>query len=314
MTIMLALIALLISIVCLWLAGEHTITATQTLAKHYRLTTGFVGFVLLAIVANIPELAVAIMAALQGASQVSAGDIIGANFTDVALASGLTLACAKNFIIEPSNKKELIATLVIACSIMIIVMLIGTLKPIHGACLLASYLIFIMWSWYNQNRPTQITESNTIKKNTFKLWLYFIGSTACVLICSAMVIHSSLIVATSCGLPLTTIGATFVAIGTTLPEITISISALRRQEYILALGPTLGTILAQATLALGSLALLSEHPITLHTIYDAAIFMFIAFIILLYGLIRNKMLKPTGIILLLLFGLYIIYHCNNCIV
>ncbi len=297
----------------LWFAGDCVISTAKNLATRYRLTTAFVGFVLLALAANIPELAVAIMAALHGAGQVSAGDIIGANFSDVALVIGFTLAFARPITLRPDETRELLRTLIIASCIMIAVLVVGELVPLHGYCLLLCYLVFVVWSWLDQDRQAEDQAADNYAAThsllgSCKLWGSFLGSIGLVLGSSAVVVQGALGITVACGMKLELVGATILALGTTLPEITIGINALRRQEYALALGPTLGTIIAQATLALGSLAVLSPAPINLRSLGDSACFMFMAFVLLTCALLSNRMGRTTGFALLSLFGCYIAYH------
>ena len=314
MMLLLSFFLIIVGLIGLWFAGDFVIQSALKLAARYRLTTAFVGFVLLALAANIPELAVAIMAALHGASQISAGDILGANFSDVALVSGFTLCFAQSLVLHPTDIREMLRTLIMASLVMIFVLYIGNLHPYHGYAFIACYLFFVAWSWLDQQRTTaplehpELDEKPHTLQHTMLLWIYFLGSISLVLGCSTLTVQGALHFAQACGMRLETIGATILAFGTSLPEITIGINALRRKEYALALGPTIGTVFAQATLTLGTLSILSSTPINLHALTDTACFMFAAFSLLIYALIKNYMGKKTGIALLCLFLIYISYH------
>ena len=84
--------------------------------------------------------------------------------------------------------------------------------------------------------------------------------------------------------------------------------AYRRGQYSLALGPTIGTVFSQSTFILGTLAVLSRQPIDLGALQGAAVFMFVAFAIIAGSILLNRIGRSTGIALLSLFVMYILYH------
>lgn len=304
-------ILLIAGLLGLWKSGDWIVESAHALSAYYRISSAFIGFVLLALASNIPELAVAIMAIIHDAGQVSAGDIIGANFNDIALVIGLALFFTPSITLKSDEIREMIRTIIMASFVMIGVLIQGILSPIHGILLLGLYILFVMWSWFDQD--SYQSEENISNHHTWQqaltIWYTFIGSIIIILTSSSAVVFSALSLAQLCSIQLEALGATIIAIGTSLPEIAIGITALRKKDYALALGPTIGTIFAQATLTLGVLTIFSQTPINLHVLLDSALFMFSAFAILLYALMHDHLHKKTGFYLICLFISYVIYHC-----
>ncbi len=298
-------------LVGLWKMGDIVVQCTVNMARAFRVTTFFIGFVILALAADIPELAVAIIAAFRGISEVAAGDIIGANFSDVALVIGIALLIAGTVTLEKHESKRLVHVLTLSALVLAVVFMIGTLYPVHGLILMAIYGITLVSLWYQsqgQDEVVDVDESSNIEPR----WLVcvkLLASLAVIMGISYVTLSSALEVAVLLSMPLETVGATIFGVGTSLPELALSLNALKRKEYGLALGTTLGTVLEQTTLVLGTLTLLSSKPVEMSGLFGASLFMFVSFIIISYGLYRYSQVdRKTGFALVTLFFAYLAFQ------
>ena len=93
--------ALLAGLFFLWRSSDIAVRQTLKLASAFGLTTFFSGFVIMAIASGIPELSVALSSIFSGVSQVSAGDIIGSNFSDISFVLGLVVFIAGSIHVFP---------------------------------------------------------------------------------------------------------------------------------------------------------------------------------------------------------------------
>lgn len=308
--------AVVISLLALWQGGDYVIKYSLEIASLYRVSTFFVGFVMLALAANLPELTVAVFSALKGASAVSAGDIVGANFSDIALVVGFTLLLSRSINIRRAESKGILRLVIAAAVVMGIVFWIGCLRWWHGIILISTYAIFLTWAWKHRHDQV-VLDTFEIPQGERKecslqekIWLCikWLFAWGLVLAGSGGAVHYAVKLATFLSLPLETVGATLVAVGTSLPEISISLNAFRRGHYALALGPTIGTVLSQATLILGILTVLSDAPVNLTPLRVPALFMFVAFFVIAIAIIKDRMGRMTGVALISLFIIYLLYH------
>lgn len=312
--------AIIVGLGLLWRAGDYVVHYTMKIADAYNISTFFLGFIVLAIAADIPELAIALTSAWSGASGVAVGDIIGANFTDVALVVGFTLLLAGHKVsIKKSDTKNMLIMLLITALIMGIVYAVGSVTRWMGIGLITVYALATVWLWKTcslydvVHQDLEQAEKKEQKKNCIgslvRLGFKLLASVAVVMIASCITVHYAVAFAMSLQLPLEIIGATILGVGTSLPELVLSINALRRGEYALALGPTLGTVLGQTTLVLGVLASLSSKPVQIQGLEWAFWFMFGAFGIIALGLMRKPNIgRVTGAALISLFIAYLSYQ------
>lgn len=318
----------MLGLALLWWVGDLIVHYIVEIAEMCNISTFFLGFVVLAIAADIPELAIAFTSAFNGVSQVSVGDLIGANFTDVALIIGSTLLVAGNKIkIGRDDSIKLLRMLLVTAAILICVFALGALNRWHGLALIAIYAAAIAWLWKRRDTGDILHEEvASIQEETTKskdivlttlcgLIIKLALSGAVVMLVSWGTVHYAIHLATALQWPLETVGATILGVGTSLPELALSFGALRRKQYGLAIGPTLGTVLSQTTLVLGILAFFSKSPVQLVGLRGTSLFMFAAFGIIGYGLLREKRMgRCMGALLLLLFAAYIVYEIKFCAV
>ncbi|MBM3893648.1 sodium:calcium antiporter [Candidatus Dependentiae bacterium] len=319
----------------LWFSGDAVVSNAILVAHRFNVSTFFLGFVVLAIAADIPELAITISSALAGVSEVAIGDIIGGNFSDVTMVVGSALLIAGNKIrMSAADNKKLLGILFLTSLIMFTLLCLGNITALHGLVLLAVYAAVIVYFWKHKEmrdlvhgeeeilpadclRCVQKSCSSCCKKakkphcpySTSLLLLKLAVSLGAVMVASHVTVTYALALSEGLSLPLETVGATILGIGTTLPELALCFGALRRGDFGLAIGPTLGTVLGQTTLILGLLAVLSNKPVQLAGLHWACMFMFLAFGVLAFGLMKRRpMGRGTGAALVSLFIAYLAYQ------
>ena len=309
-------------LVSLWFAGDFVVRYAVEIAKKANVTKFFIGFIVLALAAGIPELAVAITAAFSDVTQLAVGDIIGANFSDITFVCGLVLIIAGPITIKKSDRLKLARMLIATLLVLIVIFYIGTVTKLCGGILVCIYFVALyVFRKKDKNDILQenietITEDikndkDIILTSMFGLIVKLIVSISAVLICSWFSVNCIINFAHMCGMSLETAGTTICAIGTSLPEIAMSLTAIRRKEYDLAFGPTLGSTLEHSTLVLGILGLCSKYSINFAELQISFIFMLVAFTIICFSLLKfEKLTKLLGVILITIFVLHILHKIH----
>jgi len=317
--IILYFIALLASLLAVWFSGDLSVKYSIETASKFKLTTLFVGFVLIAISTGLPELSVVISSLIKGVSQVSAGTILGSNVCDISLVLGLAILIGGKIVIKPEESKDSIAMLLISSFAMVLVFLLGSLGKITGLFLIFIYVVSLWGLWRNRTKKEMIEEEKEQKdvvgnndpflKTKCGILLKLFLSITFVLISSEFAVRFAIKLTSLLKFSLETIGATILAVGTSLPEISLALNAVKKREYSLAIGNSLGSVLEQGTLLLGILAVASDKPINIIPLRSVAPFMFVSFSILGFGILKRKRLtRVEGSMMLFVFCLYLLYH------
>ncbi|MCF7799575.1 hypothetical protein K9L05_03605 [Candidatus Babeliales bacterium] len=318
MSIFYNILFLITGLIILWRAGERSVIYIQKLSKIYGLSTFFLGFVLLAVSTGIPELAVVIQSLWSGTPNLSLADIIGSNFLDVSVVLGLPSVIFSAIYITKSDYVKTIFMFGLNIFLMSFIFLSRSLTIFHGIFFILIYLASCWYLWKTQKKrglisgATQevheIIAEQKNRKTKFNVFFNLIISLLMTLIASKICVTFAIKLVEASALTFEIVGATILALGTSLPEITLNIAAVRKKDYSLAIGNALGSVLEQGSLLVGLLALFSRSSINLSNIKYLAPFFYLAFLIIGFGIIfRKKINLLEGILLLLLTGAFFAY-------
>ena len=333
--LLISLGTLFVSLIFLWWAGGLSVHYSVRMADIFNLNSLFIGFVLISISTGFPELSIALSSALRGVPDVSVGDILGSNICDISLVLGLAIILYGTLKISKKEAKDSLVLLLITAISMAAIFLLGSLNWITGIIFILVYFVSVGWLWLTSTKKEILEEEKIQEKvaaDTLELRVErgrgqrqepgrvsrkekimvvtkLVGALLLVLGASELAVHFAIEVTKDLGLSLKTIGVTIFAIGTSLPEISLSLNAMIKKQYSLVLGNSLGSVLEQGTLLIGILALISGKPIDTAGFRSIAPFMFFSFFIIGYSIVKKKKIgKIEAILMLISFVLFLIYQ------
>ena len=128
-----------------------------------------------------------------------------------------------------------------------------------------------------------------------------------VMISSSFVVNSAVALANAIGLAKSFIGATIIALGTSLPELSIDLQAIRKKQYGLALGDAIGSNMANLTLVLGTAAAISPILVQLKVFIAALLFAVVANAVFFYfAAIKKRIGRAEGAFMVLAYLAYLL--------
>ncbi|MFH1229068.1 MAG: sodium:calcium antiporter [Candidatus Aenigmatarchaeota archaeon] len=296
---------LLASLGVVALMSDRVITYVSRISHYLGISEMSAGFIILALSTSLPELFIAIMSALSGQSNLSVGNVIGANIANLTLVAGLAIIISKASIsIKSASQKSLSEFLFLTSLIALFIVQRNSLGPMLGAVLLIMfvYFIFVISKKTGGTKPLGYFRSSEIRMTAVK----FIVSIAVLLIASKLIVDNGVSIATQLGLPLSIIGATIISIGTTIPELTTTIQALRKHHQEMAMGNILGSCITNLTLILGLNALLSFSQINLVAAGSMIFFMLFSTIVMWHMINSECLNRKYAIILILIYMAFIL--------
>ncbi len=300
---------LLISVVILSRSSSLVVDNAAKLSVFFGISQVAIGFLLIAICTTLPELSVSIISSASGDGAIAAGNVFGSNITNILLILGLG-AFLYGFKISASDLKEISIVLLLTTVISAYIIFNSTVQQkalghYEGALLLAIFTIYILYTMMAKRKFEDPVESVS-KHHALRAFLIFGIGVVLVFISSGFVVDSAVKLAKLAGIAESAIGATIIALGTSLPELSIILSAIRKKHYGIALGDAIGSNMTTLTLALGVASII--NPITVHipVFIAALLFAVIANTILLYVAAVNKRLdKKGGAFFIILYLVYL---------
>jgi len=298
-----------ISALALTISGIYLIKSLSKISRFLGISEFSAAFIIMAFASSIPELFVGINSAIAGNPALSLGNIIGANIINLTLISGIIILMNKEIKIKSKRIGADLYFMLISILLIIILYSIGqSLSRIDGIILLSifalhTYKIFKKRKKYKKRKR----EKEKKMVNGFYQLITFLIAITCLFISSNFVVRYASNVALDLNLPDLILGLFLLSIATTLPELVFGISATSLKHKEMALGNQIGSVVTNATLVLGIVAVI--HPISTEfgPFLISSIFMFIsAFIFVTFLKTGSKLEKIEGTSLILLYVLFII--------
>jgi cation:H+ antiporter len=263
--ILLPIVALISGFILLiWSADEFTENGAK-IANVFKVSPLIIGLIIFGFGTSAPEMLVSGLAAMDGNTSLSIGNAIGSNIFNIALVLGISAIIMPIEVNEDILKKEWIF-LMIATLCAGLLLFDQRLDFIDGLILLTLLVLFLGYTFKEaknkKHHEFDNLEQTIDKSQTTKIWvMLFIGLV--VLISSAkLVVWGGTHLAQFFGVSDLIIGLTVVALGTSLPELAVSISSVLKKQFEMVVGNVIGSNLFNtiAVLAIPGLIHPSDVP------------------------------------------------------
>jgi len=315
-------------------ANRFVIGASAT-ARNFGLSPMLIGLTIVAFATSAPEILVSVTAALKGASDLAVGNAIGSNIANIGLVLG-TAALVKPIMISNSTALRREMPVLVGLSFAsILVFYDDYLGRIDAAAMLLTLCIFVVWivrvsmgegvAATNSAPAGMATEpTDTIAaefdaeipkgmpKLTAFAWLAL--GLALLLGGANLMVWGAEHLARALGISELIIGLTVVAIGTSLPELAVTVTSAYKGEAGLAIGNIVGSNIYNLLAVIG-IAGMVEPAILDPDVLRIHFPVMVAFTVVLYGLAYNysksgevRITRTHGVLLIVAF---VAYHLNN---
>lgn len=302
---------LIVSIIILGKSAQLVIENVYSLSKYFQINQITIGFLLLSVSTSLPELSIAVNSAIAGEGAISAGDVFGSNIANILIVLGIG-AFLYGIKIQGNAVKQIGLILLITTLISIYIIFSSALfnrsmNSIEGLILIFFFVGFSYWTIKNKDTDFEPPSATISKKEAMNSFLYFFSGIFLVIISSVFVVNSAIKISTSLGVAESFIGATIIAIGTSLPELSTTLTAIKKKYYDLAIGNIVGSNMANITLVLGLNAFINPIHLNIPVFIAALLFAVIANFLLFYFSAVNKGIgKFGGLLFLVTYVFFII--------
>lgn len=300
-----SLIALTAGLCLLVAGGESLVSGAVRLAGRWGMSPLLIGLTVVAFGTSTPELFISLSANLQGQPDILVGNVIGSNIANI----GLILGCCA--LIKPirapfSFFATEIAWVLTASFVLAGLTLYGMFNRFPGLLFIGALILFSYFSY--KNGSAQPSDEETPQKSS-----YF----TCIALCaigfaglaygSNLFINGAVDIALYFNISSLVIGLTMAAIGTSLPELASSISAIRRGEPALLLGNVIGSNLFNLLMVMGTAAVVKPFALQQLLLYrDIPVMILFSAVLAPLFYYGNKITRIHGFLLLLAYGGYIL--------
>ena len=309
MIVQIALI--LVGFVLLIKGADILVDGSSAIAKKLRISEIVIGLTIVSIGTSMPELFVSTTSAIQGASDISIGNVIGSNICNLLLILGISSLINPVKFQKQTKLIENPMSIILTIIFLIMCNINQDISRIEGIILLVLFIAFLIYTIIlgkkSQNEEiikTSLEEAKkvSIVKNIVLIILGIVG----LKIGGDLVVDNAKLIATALNVSEKIIGLTIVAIGTSLPELVTSVTAAIKGDSDIAIGNIVGSNIFNMLFIIGLSAVIT--PITYNISYNFdMIILFIAMILMcIFPFIKPKdeMSRTNGLIFTMLYIIY----------
>ncbi len=286
------LLIILFSIL-LALTTDFLLKAVNQIAQETGLNDFSIANSLLAFGTSLPELTIAIQSALYHRSSLSLGNVLGSNIANLSIViGGGALIGGSMKICKRVLNRNVYYTLLVAAAPLILI-IDGQLDIFDGIIL---GLIFLIWKLVSltgeKNYPeTKLEAEKKIKLDFKKLFLPILQLFLClggILLLSNLLVNQGIIIAETFKIPPIIIGIFLTGLGSSLPELAISIKSAQEKTAEIAMGNVLGSVAFNSSLAIAINAIFDPFSLNQPRIFFTTTMFFLIIFFLFYFFVRTK--------------------------
>ena len=262
------------------------------------------------------------MAILPGIAQsalVVQNTIVGSVICNTALIAAVTIA-VKPGKVEPKTLKVPVTFFYIAAAIYCVAAyLMGRFTRLVGLIMLAvfaAYMVVNVRSMMSGEQPVpEKEEENSVEKEVLmgRIVLFLVAGAALIAVGAHLLVDNGTLIAQALGVPESVIALTFVALGTSLPELVTAITSLLKGHGALSLGNVIGANVFNLVLVSGVSVTLAPFSVPQSAVFmghnaslvlEIPVMLLVMSILTIPTLIRGKLTRPQGILLLLIYAAF----------
>jgi len=314
MSVWVTVLLFLLGLVLIIKGGDWFLDGAVWIAEATGVPRFIIGATIVSLATTLPELTVSVTGVLQNQVDLAVGNAVGSVTANLGLILGISVVCLPSAV---SKKQFNIKAILMAGGALLLFLLCrgGRLA------LLPSLLLFVVFTAYLANNildaRTSMTESREAhpkrrstshRQMAMKLLAFGVGIAAIVTGSQLLIKHGSNL-ALLLGVPASIIGVTMVAIGTSLPELVTTLTAIAKKEASMSVGNIIGANVIDLTMILPVCSAVSEGRLTLGqqtTALDLPVCLGMCCLAVLPPLMKGKFYRWQGVAMLAAYAAYVV--------
>lgn len=289
--------------------GDWFVDSAVFIANLTGIPKFIIGATIVSVATTLPELTVSVTGVIDGELDLAVGNAVGSVTANIGLIMGISLVCMPAVI--KRSQFWLKGTLMSAAALLLWVLCKdGTLHMLPSFALFVLLAVYVWDNIRDAKNDVGSDEREVVdKKDLPKQIVMFIIGIAAIVVGSKLLIEYGSEIALLLGVPSAIIGVTMVAIGTSLPELITTLTAIRKKESSMSIGNIIGANIIDLAMILPICSVVSDGKLTIAEqsyALDMPMCFAMTLIAVLPPLIKGKLYRWQGILMLALYAVYVV--------
>ncbi len=303
--------------------GDWFVDAAVWISEVTGIPKMLIGATVVSLCTTLPELLVSSFAVLSGTPDMGVGNALGSIICNTCLILGISMT----FLPAAVHRKTFSikgAYLLVSIALLFVMGLDRHISLIEGFILIVVLVGYIRYSVKSalesrrmNDKPKVMMDKQTVGTNVAKFIFGIVG----IILGARLLVDNGTILAKAAGVSDQLVGLTIVALGTSLPELATTISAVVKKEFSLSVGNVIGANILNIVLIISTCTILSpgglpinlqqaaffSQPIAQAMVIDLPVVLVVSLLVLLPGMIKGRLYRWQGITALCCYGAYMGY-------
>jgi cation:H+ antiporter len=321
----------IISLAVLVKSADWFVESSEKIGLALKISPFIVGVTIVALGTSFPELASSIIAVLKGATEIVVANALGSNIANILLIVGISAVAARRLIVKRSLI-DLDAPLLAASTVLFVFIMWDRVIVFgEGILLIVAFLVYFLYTIFQKKGEEETPEiaevvpsrverrekaiikqekTKTPQKLTPRIFVFLIIGIIGLALGANYTIESVIKLSKLFNISTSLIAITAVAIGTSLPELVVSVRAALQKKYEIALGNVFGSNVFNALIVIGIPALIRSLKVDNLTFTVGLPFLVVATLLFVISGISRRIHVWEGAMYLLIYVLFIIKLIN----
>lgn len=312
------IIGFLIGILLIVKGGDFFVDAAAWLAEISGIPKLIVGATVVSVATTLPELLVSLMAAVQGKVDMSVGNAVGSVTANIGLIMAISLICMPGAIRRKDYMMKSLSMLG-AAAIIVVSGRLGEIGLLLSAALLVIFAFFITENVSAASAAVaskgaaRVRRAKPSGREVLTNVVKFVLGAAGIVIGAQLLVDNGSELARFAGVSERVIGVTIIAVGTSLPELVTTVTAIAKGQSALSIGNILGANILDLTLILPMSALVSGQALPIAPVsaaIDLPACLLVGCIAVIPAMVSARFQRWQGVALLAVYGGYLFLTCR----
>ena len=306
-------------LICLIKGGDWFVDGASALARRFRLPELLIGATVVSIGTTLPEVMVSTMSAVSGHGEIAYGNAIGSVICNAALIAAITIAVRPGKVDPKTLKTPVLFFFLSAAVYCVAAYILGSFTRPVGLVMLALFVIYMVMTVRQMKKsppPAAEDEAGAVPEEDMPLWkmlVFLIAGAGLIALGARLLVDNGTLIAQALGVPESVIALTFVALGTSLPELVTAISALVKGHSDLSLGNIIGANIFNLVLVSGLSVTLAPFDVpqsaviagqNASLVLEIPLMIAVMLIMTVPALLRRRLSRWQGILMLAVYAAF----------
>ena len=281
--------------------ADFLLVSAERIGKYFKLPAFVIGALIVGIGTSLPELASSIAAVLEGAGEIVVANAVGSNIANILLVAGLSAIVGRKIISTKNLVNIEISLLMLSTVLFLGVAYDGMVSQIEAGLVAIAFVIYFSYLLFHREDVDVQAEGEPVNKIEVKDYALLVLGSALLGLGANYLIESVIVLSEVFQISPGVISISAIAVGTSLPEILVSVKAVLRGQTDMAFGNVFGSNVFNMLMIVGTVGIFTELPIDERTLLIGLPMLALATLTFILSSLSMKIYMWEGFMFLVLY-------------